>query len=89
LADAYGELTEAIPRQEERGSDETSIKDNGKRHWIWCITAATSSLFHIAVSRSREVLEKLVGAGFAGYLNFDYFSAYCRSRRTMYAGRTR
>ena len=77
LAGAYEELTEAIPRQEQLGSDETSIKNNGKRHWIWCITAATFSLFHIAASRSREVLEKLVGPEFAGYLNFDYFSANC------------
>lgn len=77
LADAYNELTEAIPRQEQLGSDETSIKDNGKRHWIWCITAATFSVFHIAASRSREVLEKLVGPEFSGYLNFDYFSANC------------
>jgi len=77
LADAYDELTEAIPRQEQLGSDETSIKDNGKKHWIWCITAATFSVFHIAASRSREVLEKLVGPDFSGYLNFDYFSANC------------
>ena len=77
LADAYDELTEAIPRQEQLGSDETSIKDNGKRHWICCITAATFSVFHIAASRSREVLEKLVGPEFAGYLNFDCFSANC------------
>jgi len=77
LADAYDELTEAIPRQEQLGSDETSIKDNGKKHWIWCITAATFSFFHIAASRSREALEKLVGPEFAGYLNFDYFSANC------------
>ena len=77
LADAYDELTEAIPRQEQLGSDETSIKDNGKKHWIWCITAATFSVFHIAATRSREVLEKLVGPEFAGYLNFDYFSANC------------
>jgi transposase len=77
LADAYDELAETIPRQEQLGSDETSIKDNGKKHWIWCITAATFSLFHIATSRSREVLEKLVGAEFTGYLNFDYFSANC------------
>ena len=77
LADAYDELTEAIPRQEQLGSDETSIKDNGKRHWIWCITAATFSLFHIATSRSRQVLEELVGPEFAGHLNFDYFSANC------------
>jgi hypothetical protein len=77
LADAYGELTEAIPRQQQLGSDETSIKNNGKKHWIWCITATTFSVFHIATTRSRQVLEKLVGPEFAGYLNFDYFSANC------------
>jgi len=75
LADAYEELAAAIPAQEQLGSDETCIKHNGKRHWIWCITAASFSLFHIAASRSREVLEKLVGRQFKGYLNFDYFSA--------------
>lgn len=77
LANAYDELTEAIPRQEQLGSDETSIKDNGKKHWIWCLTAATFSVFHIAQTRSREVLEKLIGSEFAGYLNLDYFSANC------------
>ena len=77
LETAYDELTTAIPRQEQLGSDETSIKDNGKKHWIWCITAATFSVFHIARTRSREVLEKLVGTEFADYLNFDYFSANC------------
>ena len=77
LADAYDELTEAIPRQQQLGSDETSIKDNGKKHWIWCISAAAFSVFHIATTRSRAVLEALVGDEFQGYLNFDYFSANC------------
>ena len=77
LSDSYDELVTATPHQEQLGSDETSIKDNGKKHWIWCITAATFSIFHIAKTRSREVLEKLVGPEFAGYLNFDYFSANC------------
>ena len=77
LAAAHAELVEAVPHQEQLGSDETSIKDNGKKHWIWCITAAAFSVFHIATSRSREVLEKLVGPEFAGILNFDYFSANC------------
>lgn len=75
LADAYEELSAAIPRQDQLGSDETSLKDNGKTHWIWCITAATFSVFHIAATRSRAVLEKLIGPEFTGYLNFDYFSA--------------
>lgn len=75
LADAYDELTKSIPTQEQLGSDETSFKDNGKKHWIWCITATTFTVFHIATSRSRAVLEELVGEEFKGYLNFDYFSA--------------
>ncbi|NOT53805.1 MAG: IS66 family transposase, partial [Deltaproteobacteria bacterium] len=77
LAAPYAELTAAIPHQAQLGSDETSLKDNGKKRWIWCITATTFSVFHIAATRSREVLEKLIGPEFAGYLNFDYFSANC------------
>jgi len=54
LAAAYDELTEAIPRQEQLGSDETSIKDSGKKHWIWCITAATfSRLSHCRLAFTR------------------------------------
>jgi transposase len=77
LSESYEELVSAIPHEQQLGSDETSIKDKGKKHWIWCITAATFSVFHIATTRSREVLEKLVGTEFTGILNFDYFSANC------------
>jgi transposase len=77
LDDAYAEVVEAIPNQPQLGSDETSIKDNGKKHWIWCITAPLFTVFHIAKTRSRAVLEELVGEEFAGYLHFDYFSANC------------
>jgi hypothetical protein len=51
LADAYDELAAAIPRQAQLGSHETSLKDNGQKHWIWCIAAATFSLFHMAATR--------------------------------------
>jgi hypothetical protein len=77
LADAHEELKAAIPQQSQLGSDETSIKNDGKKHWIWCITAASFTLFHIATTRSREVLEELIGDAFHGHLNCDYFSANC------------
>ena len=77
LAAPHEELTAAIPHQAQLGSDETSLKDNGKKHWLWCITAATFSVFHSTATRSRDVLEKLIGPDFAGDLNFDYFSANC------------
>lgn len=77
LDDCYQELKDAIPRQPQLGSDETRFKNNGNKNWIWCIAATTFTVFHIAATRSRQVLEELVGAEFSGYLSFDYFSANC------------
>ena len=71
------ELKAAIPQQEQLGSDETSFKNNGQKHWIWCIASALFTVFHIAPTRSRKGLEELVGEEFAGFLNFDDFSANC------------
>ncbi len=51
--------------------------NNGKPHWIWCITAKWFSLYHIAPTRSRSVLEELIGTEFDGVLNCDYYSSNC------------
>ncbi len=77
LAEMHSEIKQAIPEQPQLGSDETSFKNNGKKHWIGCITADAFSLFHIAKTRSRKVLEETIGPVFKGILNFDYFSANC------------
>ena len=77
LADAHNELKAAIPQQSELGSDESSLKNNGKKNWIWCITAPLFTLFHIATTRSRSVLEELIGTEFEGFIHFDYYSANC------------
>ncbi len=77
LATAYDEAKAAIPAQPQLGSDETSFKNNGRKNWVWCISSAIMTVFHIAKSRARAVLEELVGEEFQGYLNFDYFSANC------------
>ena len=77
LAEAHEELKQAIPQQPQLGSDESSLKNKGKKHWIWCITAPLFTLFHIAATRSRSVLEELIGEDYDGSVNFDYFSANC------------
>lgn len=77
LSGAYEELEAAIPEQKTLGSDESSLKNNGKKHWIWCITAEMFTVFHIAASRGRKVLEELIGTDFAGIVHFDYFSSNC------------
>jgi uncharacterized coiled-coil protein SlyX len=77
LAAAHEQLKQAIPRQPHLGSDESSLKNNGKKHWIWCITAPLFTLFHVASTRSRSVLEELIGTDYDGAVHFDYFSANC------------
>ena len=77
LAAMHEQLKQAIPRQSRLGSDESSLKNNGKKHWIWCITAPLFTLFHIATTRSRSVLEELIGTDYEGAVHFDYFSANC------------
>jgi transposase len=77
LSGAHDELKQAISEQPQLGSDESSLKNNGKKNWIWCITAPLFTLFHIATSRSRAVLEELIGTDYDGFIHFDYFSANC------------
>ncbi len=77
VAKTHEELKAAIPEQATLGSDESSLKSNGKKHWIWCITAQLFSVFHIATSRGRRVLEELIGTDYAGVVHFDYFSSNC------------
>jgi hypothetical protein len=57
----HEQLKQAIPRQSRLGSDESSLKNNGKKNWIWCITAPLFTLFHIATSHRRE---EMTEAGF-------------------------
>ena len=66
LAEVHEELKQAIPEQSHLGSDESSLKNNGKKHWIWCLTAPLFTLFHIAATRSRSVLEELIEEDFKG-----------------------
>ena len=77
LADAHHELKQAIPAQPQLGTDESSLKNNGKKHWIWCITTAMFSFFQIATTRSRSVLEEVIGPDYRGIVHCDYFSANC------------
>ncbi len=72
-----GEMKQAIPVQPHLGTNESSFKNNGKKHWIWCISAAMFSFFRIATTRSRSVLEEVIGPDYRGVVHCDYFSANC------------
>ena len=76
LAGPYEELKHRLPEESRLGIDETGHKDDGKRYWTWCFRANEYTLFHIADTRSTQVLYDLLGEAFDGVINCDYFSAY-------------
>jgi len=76
LQSPYEELRDALPGQSYLGIDETGHKDNGDKLWTWCFRAPAYTLFHIADSRSSDVLIDVLGAAFDGVISCDYFSAY-------------
>ena len=69
LAAAHEGLKQAIPERPQTGSNESSLKNNGRKNWIWCLTKPLLTVFHITISRSRSVLEELIGAEFDGSLH--------------------
>jgi transposase len=66
------------------GMDETGFRqgnsdgqnDQGRRAWLWVMTTPLVSYFAIALSRSRQVTQSLLGPDYAGIVGSDRYSAY-------------
>jgi transposase len=56
-------------------ADETSWKEHGKLLWLWVFTCATATLF-IVGRRTREMVQRVLGEGFRGWLMSDGYWAY-------------
>lgn len=80
VGEAVGEpvshLREQLPRQDKLNIDETGWKKAGERRWLWVFVASTFTFFHIAESRSKKVLEEILGKFFSGTITSDRFSSY-------------
>jgi len=76
LGETYEELVGRLPTDPRLNVDETGHKENKRRLWTWCFRAETYTVFHIAETRSSQVLWDVLGEEFNGVLGCDYFSAY-------------
>ncbi|MCC7085991.1 MAG: hypothetical protein IT427_13395 [Pirellulales bacterium] len=56
---SYDELVAAIPHQEQLDSDETSLKNNGKKLWIWCIKATAFSVLPITSNTVETTIKQI------------------------------
>jgi transposase len=76
LAAPVAELEHAVQQAPAAHADETSWREAGQRCWLWVVVTAMATVFTIAPSRGRGVIQGLLGAAFAGYLITDRWSAY-------------
>ena len=81
MAKPYDELVKRLPNEPHLHIDETGWKENGKRHWVWCLRAGDFTVFRVDPSRGSAVLEKLLGKNYAGVISCDFWSAYQKFKR--------
>jgi transposase len=81
LKQAHDELVHRLPQENHLHCDETGGKENGALRWIWCFRGAGFTVFHIALTRSSAVLEKLLGLEYSGIISCDFFGAYRKFAR--------
>lgn len=76
LGKPYSAVHEVVTAGPQANVDETGWKQAGQRRWLWVAVATAATLFLVATSRSAQTLTRLLGAGFAGLVGSDRFSAY-------------
>lgn len=72
----YEQLERAVAKQKSLNVDETGWKDSGKGYWVWVFCNQLIAFFTISSSRSRMVLQRILGETFSGALTSDFYSAY-------------
>jgi transposase len=76
LAAPVAELEQAVQQAAAAHADETSWREAGQRRWLWVVVTALATVFTLAPSRGRGVIQGLLGERFAGYLISDRWAAY-------------
>lgn len=78
LGDNHYEIMKAIRSSKIVYADETKYKLNGQTWWLWTFVCEDAVLFVIRKSRSKEVVEEILGAKFGGILVSDGWIVYSK-----------
>lgn len=76
LAEPYGEAQAVVEEAAHAHVDETGWKQAGQRRWLWAAVTTLVTLFHLAATRRRAELSRLLGDTYGGRITSDRFSAY-------------
>jgi transposase len=83
LTPAYDELSRHV-RTQDVHLDETGWREDKRRAWLWAVVAPLVTIFHIARSRGRDIVEQLLGAAFPKVATCDRWTAYGHLKRVQW-----
>lgn len=83
LTPAYDELRQHV-RAQNVHLDETGWREDKSRAWLWTVVAPLVTIFHIARSRGRGVVEQLLGPAFPHVATCDRWGAYGYLKRIQW-----
>jgi len=84
LRPEYERILQRIRLAEVVYSDETGVKVDGRRYWVWAFTTQSETLVAIRKSRGKNVLEEILGEDFKGVVVCDGWKPYASfTRRTQ------
>lgn len=76
LREPYYEIIKQIRSSKVVYIDETGYKLNGDQWWLWTFVCEDAVLFVIRKSRSKEVVEEILGKEFKGIISCDGWKTY-------------
>jgi transposase len=76
LREPYYEIIKIIRSSGVVYIDETGYKLNGDQWWLWTFVCEGAVLFVIRKSRSKEVVEEILGKNFKGIISCDGWKTY-------------
>jgi hypothetical protein len=68
-------IKQTIRQSPAAGADETGWRQNGQNGYVWTFSTPTERLF-LRRGRNKEVVDEVLGEGFAGVVNCDFYAAY-------------
>ncbi len=72
----YAEIADHVRAVAVVGIDETGLRQDGVRGWVWLARTAKASLFRVELSRGSWVAESMLGDGFTGIVCSDFYGVY-------------
>ena len=73
--EALGEVLDRIRASPVVGADETGWRQDGENGYVWTFNTPTERYF-VRGSRRKEMVDDVLGDGFAGVLVSDFYAAY-------------